>query len=131
MSCRPRRKHSTRTITEKGRLVPWLAASGPLAYTPEDPPSSDYYFQYSWILPEIFAPAVNKRRHFYFGAQYRDDSRELFSFWESAREGRTNRVARQFGRTDALEEIATPLAAYSVRDRLGRDLFLFVQHGSY
>ena len=27
--------------------------------------------------------------------------------------------------------IATPLAAYSVRDRLGRDLFLLVQHGSY
>lgn len=86
-SYRPCRRHSTRTVTENGCIVPWLAASGPLAYTPEDPPSSDYYFQYSWILPEIFAPAVNRRRHFYFGAQYRDDSRELFSFWESAREG--------------------------------------------
>jgi hypothetical protein len=25
-----------------------------MQYTPENPPATDYFFQYSWILPEIF-----------------------------------------------------------------------------
>jgi len=57
-----RRKFSTSTVAADGRLVPWLAASGPLSYTPEDPPASDYYFQYGWILPEILTPTERKRR---------------------------------------------------------------------
>lgn len=44
-------RYSTCTVLDDGRIVPWLAASGPLSYTPEFPPPSDYYFQYSWILP--------------------------------------------------------------------------------
>jgi hypothetical protein len=46
-------------VAPDGHLVPWLAADGPLAYTPEEPPDRDYYFQYSWIIPGIFADATN------------------------------------------------------------------------
>jgi hypothetical protein len=107
-----------------------LAASGPLSYTPEDPPSRDYYFQYSWILPEIFAPATNKRCHFYFGSRVKDYADELFSFWQTARGGGAARVTCHFGKVNA-PEVTAPLAVYSVRDLLGRACFLFMQHGSY
>jgi len=48
------KRYSTSTLIDSASCVPWLAAEGPLAYTPEDPPATDYFFQYSWILPEIF-----------------------------------------------------------------------------
>ena len=40
----PRSKYSTSTVRQDGTIVPWLAASGPLANTPESPPPSDYWF---------------------------------------------------------------------------------------
>jgi Zincin-like metallopeptidase len=58
-----RKRYSRSTLIDSGRSVPWLAADGPLAYTPEDPPATDYLFQYSWIVPEIFDSRVNKRCH--------------------------------------------------------------------
>ncbi len=79
-----RRRYSTCTVADDGRLVPWLATSGPLSYTPEDPPPSDYHFQYGWILPGIFCPSERQRRHFYFGASVKDHAAELFSFWRAA-----------------------------------------------
>jgi hypothetical protein len=59
-------------------LVPWLAAEGPLAYSPAEPPLKDYFFQYSWILPGIFNPAINLRRHYYFGS-YLAGTTQIFS----------------------------------------------------
>jgi hypothetical protein len=38
-------------------------AEGPLSYSHENPPPSDYYFQYGWVVPGIFSGATNKRRH--------------------------------------------------------------------
>lgn len=70
------RRYSTCTVRSDGRVVPWLAASGPLSYTPESPPPSDYYFQYSWIIPDIFDPDTNKRRRFYFGAQFKEHAKD-------------------------------------------------------
>jgi hypothetical protein len=52
---------------DSASCVPWLAAEGPLAYTPENPPATDYFFQYSWILPEIFDFKDHRRCHHYFG----------------------------------------------------------------
>jgi len=49
----------TSTVFDSGRSVPWLAARGPLAYTPEEPPARNYFFQYSWIIPGIFDKSVN------------------------------------------------------------------------
>ena len=36
--------------------MPWLAAEGPLAYTPESPPARDSLFQYGWVLPQVCKP---------------------------------------------------------------------------
>jgi hypothetical protein len=67
-------------------FVPWLAAAGELAYSPESPPERDYYFQYSWVIPAIFRAGVNLRRHFWFGSPLKDcaEVRLLFAFWNTA-----------------------------------------------
>jgi hypothetical protein len=80
-------RFSTSTVFGSERLVPWLAAQGPLAYSPEEPPATDYFFQYSWILPGIFDPTVNLREHRYFGSRLKSSARFLFDFWKSIREG--------------------------------------------
>jgi hypothetical protein len=49
----PRVRFSTSTLAGEA-FVPWLAAAGELAYSPDLPPERDYYFQYSWVLPAIF-----------------------------------------------------------------------------
>jgi hypothetical protein len=49
---RQRETRSTSTITNDGRLAPWLAAKGRLAYRPEQPPQRDHYVQYGWGLAE-------------------------------------------------------------------------------
>jgi len=36
-------RFSTSTIVGSNYLVPWLAAEGPLAYTPAEPPVRDYF----------------------------------------------------------------------------------------
>ena len=59
----------------------------PLAYSPEEPPATDYFFQYSWILPGIFDPKVNLREHRYFGSPLKCDARFLFDFWGDIRKG--------------------------------------------
>jgi len=126
-SCR----YSTSTIRDDRRIVPWLAASGALSYTPESPPPSDYYFQYSCVLPSIFNPATNKRRHFYFGASFKDDAKELFAFWRTAREGSAVPVTRHFGGVGSDDRITAPAAIYSRWDARDRAGYLFIQHGSY
>jgi len=129
----PGRRHaplSTCTVTPGGRVVPWLAADGPLAYTPEKPPDRDYYFQYGWVLPGIFAEHRNTRRHFYFGASRKDDASELFRFWETARSGDVERVAHILGSVSA-EEVMAPVAAYRTVQALGDDAYVLIQHGSY
>ena len=75
-------RETTCTRRDDGRIVPWLSATEPLSYTPEIPPERNRFFQYTWILPGIFAPHTNLREHYYFGARYKGQSRELFRFWE-------------------------------------------------
>ena len=126
-----RRRFSTSTVADDGRLVPWLAASGPLSYTPEDPPSRDYYFQYGWILSEIFTPSARNRRHFYFGASVKGHADELFAFWRAARASAAVLVACHLGSADASTRVAAPVAVYSARDFRGRTGYVLMQHGSY
>jgi len=57
-------RFSTSTLRD-GRDRPWLAASGPLSYAPEAPPDRDYFFQYDWVLPDIFASGVNTLQHYH------------------------------------------------------------------
>ena len=127
---RPLSRYSTSTVLEDGQIVPWLAASGPLAYTPESPPPSDYWFQYGWVLPGIFAPNTNRRRHHYFGEQWKEYANELFRFWGLARAGRADRVAATVGGLRG-SMIAAPIAVYRMRDVLDRERYVLIQHGSY
>jgi hypothetical protein len=129
-SRRQRETRSTSTIASDGALVPWLAAAGPLAYHPEQPPDRDYYFQYGWVLPEIFAEGAPKRRHRYFGASFQDEASELFSFWASARRGELDPVFRVLGSVGD-EVVAAPMAVYRTEVRSREPAYVMIQHGSY
>ncbi|HEY6320061.1 MAG TPA: hypothetical protein VJA16_00700 [Thermoanaerobaculia bacterium] len=126
----PRGRLSTLTITGDGQIVPWLAAAGPLAYSPEEPPKDDYYFQYGWVLPGVFAAGTNLRRHHYFGACWKEQSRDLFSFWRDARSGRVWRVAGCLGNITE-DTVTAPIAVYGPLPGLRGPELLFMQHGSY
>jgi hypothetical protein len=128
-----RSRFSTSTVIDSEYLVPWLSAEGPLAYTPTNPPSRDYFFQYTWILPGIFNPQVNLREHRYFGSPHKDSARFLFDFWTKARRGDGPALQRycQFGFFSD-NEVRTPMAAYHhVRDYRDTPGSLLIQHGSY
>jgi hypothetical protein len=126
-------RFSTSTVFDLGRPVPWLAAQGPLAYSPEEPPPTEYFFQYSWILPGIFDPKVNLREHRYFGSPLKSDARFLFDFWGNVRNanGAASQQYSQYG-VFSDNEVKAPMAAYrhikKLYDTAGSVL---IQHGSY
>jgi len=128
-----RSRFSTRTVVSSEYLVPWLAAEGPLAYSPSGPPARDYYFQYTWILPGLFDPQVNLRQHRYFGSPLKDSARFLFDFWSRARRGPGAAQQRYYELGFvAQNEVRTPLAAYHfIRDLYDARGFVLIQHGSY
>ncbi len=123
-----RKAYSTSTKTSGNRLVPWLAAEGPLAYTPESPPARDGLFQYGWVLPQVCRPGL--RRHLYFGAGARQQARVVFDFWERARRGIAERVIVQDGRL-ADGSVEAPIGVYRYTDRFGEKQYVLIQHGSY
>jgi hypothetical protein len=128
-----RSRFSTQTVVDSKYLVPWLAADGPLAYSPTEPPAKDYFFQYTWILPEIFDQTVNLREHRYFGSPFKDDAAFLFDFWTKVRNDRGAALPRycELGLLSP-QEIRTPLAAYRyARKPYGTAGFVLIQHGSY
>jgi len=128
-----RSRFSTGTVVDSKHFVPWLAAAGPLAYSPAEPPTRDYFFQYTWILPQIFDQAVNLREHRYFGSPLKYDADFLFDFWTKVR----NKGGAALPRYCALglvspTEVRTPLAAYGyVRKPYYTAGFVLIQHGSY
>jgi len=126
-------RFSTSTVVEPGGFVPWLAAQGPLAYSPEEPPTTDYFLQYSWILPGIFDPKVNLREHRYFGYGLKSDACFLFEFWGHVRQGRGAELRKylQHGVFSEIE-VKAPIAAYRLRKGpYSTAGALLMQHGSY
>lgn len=126
-------RFSTSTLAGK-EFVPWLASAGELAYSPHAPPLRDYFFQYSWIIPQVFCPCTNMRRHFWFGAPWKDcpDVRLLFAFWNRARQSQVDALYLSNG-TAGPADVTAPIALYlhsevcpSTRERL-----ILMQHGSY
>lgn len=120
-------KLSTSTVTNGTQVVPWLASSGPLSYSPESPPERDYYFQYTWVIPEIFHHAVNKREHRYFGYPFKDhyEIKDLLDFWNDCRKKTIERI--YFSTGSITEETSTsPVAIYRHKTKN-----IFIQHGSY
>jgi hypothetical protein len=129
----PRLRFSTSTLAG-GEIVPWLASSGELAYSPHSPPERDYYFQYSWVIPAIFRAGVNLRRHFWFGGPLKDspEVRLLFTFWNNARRGEVEILYLSNGMA-GVDEVRAPLAVYrhSEAGPLKRERLILLQHGSY
>jgi hypothetical protein len=124
-------KFSTSTLTSTNEIVPWLAATGELAYTPENPPIKDYYFQYSWIIPAIFAPDTDIKRHYFFGRGGKDEAVNLFEFWKNARAKKLSRLFYKSGTITPLS-VTAPIAVY--RHQLfgrGDPGVMLIQHGSY
>jgi hypothetical protein len=118
-------------VSASGTLVPWLAATGPLAYTPDNPPDRDYYFQYGWVLPQVLSEGA-RGEHRYFGARSKYAADEVFAFWRDARVGRHVKVHVSDGRLSS-DRVATPIAVYLQRvpnHWRGRS-YLLIQHGSY
>jgi hypothetical protein len=125
------RKYSTCTVSGENYFVPWLASAGPLAYTPEQPPPKDYFFQYGWVLPQIFHPEMNLRRHYYFGALYKDQARFLFPFWVRAREGHVEQTFFELG-VLSQRGLKAPIAAYDHSHKYSSSKgSLLIQHRSY
>lgn len=129
-------KHPTNTVLADGSIVPWLAAAGALAYTPESPPPSNYFFQYGWHLPSLF----KDRRHYYFGYCCPITRRDAFDslaieplidFWKKAATRAVERVVVHLGQvTD--HAFTAPIACYRYRPRGKRsDRYVLIQHGSY
>jgi hypothetical protein len=129
----PRPRLSTSTLAGD-EFVPWLASAGELAYSPHSPPERDYYFQYSWVIPGIFCPGTRLRRHFWFGAPWKDsrEVRLLFAFWNRARKGQVDALYVSNGRA-ALEDATAPLAVYRHSEvyPFARERLILMQHGSY
>ncbi len=126
-------RFSTSTVIDPNGLVPWLAAAGPLAYSPAGPPPRDYFFQYTLILPGIFNSEVNRRQPRYFGSPLKDSARFLFDFWTDARRG-PGAAAPLYGEPGliAADELRTPLAAYHhIRKPFRIAGAVLMQHGSY
>ncbi|MDD5090018.1 MAG: hypothetical protein PHQ23_03795 [Candidatus Wallbacteria bacterium] len=117
----------TSTVINERFTVPWLAADGPLSYSPENPPDRDYYFQYSWIIPGIFNDKVNKKCHHWFGECSKNEYRVefLFDFWRNARRGIVKQVYLKNGCINP-ESLEAPIAVYKHEEAL-----VFIQHGSY
>ena len=90
-------------------VVPWLAAEGRLAYSPELPPERDSLFQYGWVLPQVCRAGL--RRHAYFGAMRRETAHDVFAFWQDARRGPVERCAYHEG-TLTGRRVEAPIAVY-------------------
>ena len=129
----PRSPYSTRTGLGSEYTVPWLAAEGPLAYSPSEPPMRDYFFQYSWVVPGIFNPKVNLRCHYYFGHDVKEDAAWLFDFWHHVRNG-NGAAAQQYCAPGLASDIGVtaPIAAYHhVKRPYNVAGSVLIQHGSY
>ena len=120
----------TGTVNGKMRFVPWLAAEGPLAYTPEAPPPKNYFFQYGWVMPGVLRLDLLRSRHCYFGSWSRHEADEAFAFWNDARVGSTAQVFLKEGSRLALG-VEAPIAVYRHVGRFQRPLHVVIQHGSY
>ena len=118
-------------------VVPWLAATGELAYSPQSPPERDYFFQYSWVVPGILRESTNKRRHYWFGNPSKDNPkvRLLFRFWNQARRGAYNPLFLSNGVAKPGADVNAPVAAYRHHDvhPSGHtdERLILMQHGSY
>ena len=129
------KRYSTSTVTPDGVIVPWLAAEGPLAYSPEKPPESNYFLQYGWLMPRVYG---GDRRHYYFGYPSSLRRREVdwdiqpfVDFYSKARSGAVTPIYVANG-ARRIDGFTSPIACYRyLTGRDNRDTYVLIQHGSY
>ncbi|MGD0839396.1 MAG: hypothetical protein ABSB49_22400 [Polyangia bacterium] len=110
--------------------MPWLAAGGALAYSPESPPQRDYYFKYGFVLRGVLSEHAVPQRPYFFGACFKEDAARVLTFWERSRSGKVERVALRLGRVQ-VDGVAAPVAVYLTETVLNEPVYVLVQHGSY
>ena len=127
------KKFTTSTLRDK-EIVPWLSADGSLSYSPRHPPDKNYYFQYSWIIPEIIHFKENRRRYFWFGSPCRTkyEVQLLFEFWNNARQGNMNELFLSNGKLNQ-KTLISPIGAYLHKrtHAFQQTSLILIQHGSY
>jgi hypothetical protein len=128
------KRYSTSTVRTDGAIVPWLAAEGPLAYSPDSPPKSSYFFQYGWLMPRVYSD----KRHYYFRDRSSLSRREVdlgiqpfVDFWAKAQTREFESIYVTDGKRYA-DGFTAPIACYRYRTGWdNRDTYLLIQHGSY
>jgi hypothetical protein len=116
----------TYTVKDNGKIVPWLAAKGRLAYTPRRPPKDDELFDYGRVMPQVFEETDEYR----FGLNTRfGDTQAVDEFWSLASR-RRHQITKVFyaegSRTE--ESFKAPMAVY--RAILGGvDSYVLLQGG--
>jgi hypothetical protein len=116
------------TVTGANTIVPWLAASGPMAYTPESPPKSDEAFKYGRLMPQAF----KEKGDFLYGqGEYNTEpfTGNMKMFWEAAKKGKVDRVFYQEGKRTE-DGFLAPMAAYAF-SMFGYPHFVLIQNGTY
>lgn len=130
-------RFSTSTLAAGAEVVPWLASTGELAYSPMSPPERDYFFQYSWIAPGVFRAGTNRRLHYWFGDPLKDSPnvKLLFRFWNQARRGENSALYVSSGMAGPFADVTAPIAAYRHTDVHASgsraERLILIQHGSY
>jgi hypothetical protein len=127
-------KYSTDTVLENGEIVPWLAAKGPLSYTPESPPKSDKIFDYARFMPSIFSEVRRYGNYYPFGATEFPGCPQLLGyFWNLAREKKVKPLYILNGRIWDDGSFRSPIAVYEQRFPVSPNnaFFILIQQGRY
>jgi hypothetical protein len=111
---------STSTVTEDGSTVPWLAAKGALAHTPENPPPRIDGVNFGELMPSSIQGSW---RPYQIGS--------AAGFWKAAQERNVEKVWQQNGKSpESIDKVpdlthvdVAPAAVYRVR---GDNSYLYV-----
>ncbi len=116
------------TVDCNGLLVPWLAAAGPLAFTPDTPPEDPAVFLYNRIMADLFR---NPAREAPWGSltERLDGGSDAPDFWRVARAGQLRKVYSSLGSIQA-DHFSAPIAVYEFI-YFGAPFYAILQGGSY
>lgn len=120
--------HELCTVTPGDRIVPWLAAKGANAYTPDQPPHDESLFDYGAVMPCVFK---NPGRYLFGGSTGFADSTlsTAPAFWRAAMASQVQCLSVfEGGNVD--DRFHAPYALYHWSDS-GNAKYTLMQSGSY
>lgn len=117
-------QYDTNTRLPDGRIVPWLAAKGPLSFTPENPPTDLSLHDYGRIMPGLFT----KEAKYLWGISEHDGGVETLKyFWQCAADNNLERVHVLYGEKEN-PFFKAPMAVYKNKTS---DMYMLMQNGVY